>query len=433
MNEVERAEGAFYGLAMGEALGRPAEGAKPGAVKSAYGVLRDYADSEKILPIEKIYKWTMPGLYASGSQQAIALLDSLVQDRGFTPEKFAERLVALSVGSEFQFGVYRNSGRNFRLCVTELKQGRQWTETGRDSAGNAAAVRVAPIGVYFREHEERLVDAAIRASLITHKNPIAISAAVSVALFVAFAINDEEIISASPAKLLEYLATRTHNAEKTLRERYSDYLTGEWRETLHFFSETLLGLSQEADRGAAKAGEWIAKNADAVSSNTVTRPTLGVAPASVAFSIYLAATHKSDFEKALTTAVNSGGEAASIGAMTGAMAGAISGASAIPERWMKNLANRKQLKVRAESLAAGKWFKSKAEDLYQMEYGLTDREHRDRLARMKKLGVDFPEKSSSMKLSEPEPINEKFDVKKYRRQQEKMKRWMKYAPPESWK
>lgn len=432
MDEVERAEGTMYGIAVGEALGRPAEGARPGAVKTAYGVLRDFQDPEKILPASKIYKWTMPGLYASGTQQAVALLDSVIQDRGFSPEKFAARLVALSVGAEYQFGVFRNPGRNFRMSVTELKQGMEWTATGKDSAGNAAAVRVAPLGVYFRDNTDKLTDAVVRASLLTHKNVIAISAAISVALFIAAAVNDDDMMNLDSSDLLEELSSRLATAENMMSDRYGIYLAEDWKKNIHFFSKTLKGLSDCVGGSRDSVSDWIAGNADIISGNKVTRPTLGVAPASVVFSIYLATVHRGDFEKALVDAVNSGGEAASVGAMTGAMSGAICGTSGIPDRWMKSLANRKQIRVRAESLSSGKWLKSKAEDLYEMEYGLTSREHEDRLSRMRKAGVEFPEKGKVDKMSTPEPISEKFDAKKYRREQERMKRLMKYTPPESW-
>jgi hypothetical protein len=143
----------------------------------------------------------------------------------------------------------------------------------------------------------------------------------------------------------------------------------------------------------------------------------------VLFAIYGAVSHPDSFEEAVLSAVNEGGDADTVGAITGAVSGALRGADAIPERWLKGLANRKQIKARAEALAAGKWMPGKLEDLYEMEYGLTQREHDERLARMKKFGVDFPEKKKLGNLSEPEPASGKFDRKKQRRELNRFKQW----------
>ena len=128
--------------------------------------------------------------------------------------------------------------------------------------------------------------------------------------------------------------------------------------------------------------------------------------------------------------MDAGGETAAMGAIAGAAAGALHGTAGLPDRLSAQLANRKQLKVRAGALAVRKWKKSRIENLYDMEYGLTRREHEERLARMRKAGIEFPAKGKTQKISAPQPIEEKYDAKKFRRQQRRLKEWARYLPPE---
>jgi ADP-ribosylglycohydrolase len=53
--------------------------------------------------------------------------------------------------------------------------------------------------------------------------------------------------------------------------------------------------------------------------------------------------HPYDFESAVLTAINAGGDADTIGAMTGALSGAFNGARAIPSRWLTELEKKDYL------------------------------------------------------------------------------------------
>lgn len=421
MYDIEdRIKGSFFGLVVGDALGAPLEGAKPGAIKSAYKVVRDYVDREAILGREKIYRWRKPGLYTDDTQQALVLLDSLLQDRGLHPAKLAERFVELSNGSEYSFGAYRGAGRNFKQSVEDLKRGVEWSRSGRDTAGNGAAMRIAPIALYYYENLDEMADAAVRASLITHRNPLGISAAVGVAYIVARCLREQEPEAALAKTIISDAAGFCRKSELMLKERYAVHFYYDYEKQLHIFSAALEELAARFGDDPEKVCGWIAKNADRHTTAPIARPTMGFALASVVYSIYIAMKHIDSFEEAVVTAVNSGGDADTIGAMTGAMSGAMHGAAAIPERWLSPLANRKQLKARAEAMATKTWPKKKMESLYEMEYSITGREHAERLSRMRKAGVEFPEPNRD-KLSAPIPIKEKFDAKKFRKELKKMK------------
>lgn len=426
----DRIEGAVLGMAVGDALGASIDKAKPGALKNACRRVTTYVDPEKVFGRQKLFKWRKPGLYSVHTQQALVVLDSLLQDRGFRPEKVAGRMAELAKGAEFRTGVYRGCSRGLALTLTQLRQGANWDMAGRNSPSNEAAVRAVPIALYYRENEDEMVDAAARAALITHRNIIAVAAACAVALLVRGMMREEDAFMAGGAAAMTALAADCRKHEEIVTERYAHVFLEGYEDSRGLFSDALEGVAERFDSPADRVGKWIAQHADPHASNTVKRPTLDIALASVVYAIYLSILKTDGYESAVLEVVNAGGETAAMGAITGAVAGARHGAAALPPGLEESLANRKQIKVRAEALAARKWKKSRIEDIYEMEYGLSKRELDEKLARMRKAGVEFPEKKKSQKMSEPRPIDEKFDAKKFRREKRRLKKWSQFIPPD---
>lgn len=419
----DRIIGTMFGLAIGDALGAPVEGAKQGAIRNAYKKLTDYVDAEGWVGREKIYKWRKPGLYTDDTQQALVLLDSVLQDRGLNPDSAAKRFADLARGAEYRFGVYRGAGSSFKSAIADYRQGITWSACGGNSFGPGAASRIAPVAVYYHKDLDQMAIKVIEASLFTHKNPVGISAALAVAYLISRCLATEELAKEDTAELIVSCADFCRQKEDMLARDYGHYLHEYEDRMLHVISGGLTGLAERIGNDRKRVLEWIVSHAALFSDVELTRPSVKFAPACVVFAIYEALSHPDSIEDAIVSAVNEGGDADTVGAITGAISGALHGVEAIPERWMKNLANRKQLKARAEALAAGKWMPGKLEDLYEMEYGLTGREHEERLARMKKFGVDFPEKKHLDKLSEPEVIHGKYDRKKQRREIRRFKQW----------
>ncbi|OQA88102.1 MAG: ADP-ribosyl-(dinitrogen reductase) glycohydrolase [bacterium ADurb.Bin236] len=426
---IDAKTGTVMGLAAGDALGAPVEGAKPGAIKSAFRRVCDFVDPADMLAGEKIYKWRKPGLYTDETQQALALLDSLLLDKGLNPEKAAARLADLSRGAEFRHGVYRGASGALMKSATSLRQGAVWSLSGLDTDSNGAAARVAPVAVYFHANPGAVADNAAKSALFTHRNFVGVAAAAAVARAVYLLLDMDELEPRDRPAFVSQLAAICAEDEEMIADRYGAHLFDFDAEARTFISSTLCGLAERVDGPPAETADWIASNASRRSRVSISRPSAPAAAASVVFSVFLAVRHSASFEDALVEAVNAGGDSDAVGAMTGAMSGALHGFSSIPERWLKGLANRKQLTARAQALASGKWMKSKLEDLYELEYGLTRREHEERLARMRKAGVEFPDnKSAPAAFSEPTPADEKFDRKKFRREQSRLKRWAAFSP-----
>ncbi len=393
--QADRVMGSVLGLAVGDALGAPVEGAKHGSIKNAYKRIVDYVDAEEWVGREKIYKWRKPGVYTDDTQRALALLESVLRDKGLNPRSAAERLVALARGAEFYFGVYRGANGEFRRTVTDLRQGRPWTDSGSESPGNGPASCIAPVALFYRNNLDEMAEHVAEAAIISNRNPASVSAAIAVSYLIVKCVELGEIEENDKAGIIDSAAGFCREKEQLVEDRFGRHFGIDHQKSLHCFSDTLKGLAWNYGAGQPHVTEWIVENAALLSGVVITRPTHCHATASVVLAIYLAVKNSESFEAAVEAAVNEGGDADTVAAVVGAISGALHGADAIPDRWIKGLANRKQIKARAEMLAAGKWMPSKIEDLYEMEYGITRREHEERLTKMKKFGVDFPEKKKS--------------------------------------
>ena len=107
----------------------------------------------------------------------------------------------------------RGYGPSMYRLLASIREGVAWQEAapaqfgGQGSYGNGAAMRAAPIGAYFAEDLENVVEQSILASVVTHAHPEAIAGAIAVALAAALASRGNgEIIQETGADFLNAVA-----------------------------------------------------------------------------------------------------------------------------------------------------------------------------------------------------------------------------------
>jgi ADP-ribosylglycohydrolase len=87
----------------------------------------------------------------------------------------------------------RGYGPSMHRLLRSLRAGNPWKEAatgqfaGQGSFGNGAAMRVTPIGAYFAEAMDDVVEQAVRSAQITHTHPEAIAGSIAVAVAAAWA------------------------------------------------------------------------------------------------------------------------------------------------------------------------------------------------------------------------------------------------------
>ena len=287
---LDAAGGALLGTFVGDAMGMPVEGWSRQQIVSEHGILRGFVEGR--LPA---------GTYTDDTEMALAMAVSLVECGGFDPEDMARRFAE-------HFTLWR--GYTPRICgvVSKLRSGAAWNSVAGPSWGNGGAMRIAPLGVAMCGSAD-LIQAAEESCKITHTHPNGVAGAVVQALGVSEAVR---------RGLLSLGLDRVELAELWVSAA-SEYGEGMVR-----------ALRRLADLRAGPDPEDKAQTLSTVFPCDVSAA--GAVPAALAAFLW-----SEDFEDAVVTAVNAGGDSDTVGAMAGALAGAYYGASQIPEDLLAGL------------------------------------------------------------------------------------------------
>jgi ADP-ribosylglycohydrolase len=355
-------------MAIGDALGAPLEGLSSQQIRTHYGRVRNYVDGVQAWK-RKPYRWRMPGLYSDDTQQALAVSDVLLDFRRVDQERLADLYLGLMTPKGSFVGAHRGIGRSFRHVLSALERGVPAHLTGQPTAGIGAAMRIAPIPLYFGDESGLMFESAMAASLMTHRDIRSLSGALAVAHSI------RRLVAGEPSNpsLVFRIASDLARDEERIADCYSDivlklekYACSLPRAVAN--TESLLDLQRDAAL-AALVDEANHHGADPVCK----RPTMGFPPACIPTCLYLLLS-TGTFEEAVTEVVNLGGDTDTAGAILGAMAGAHYGVEAIPARWLDGLQNRDGIEARAIALARRSTRGLHIPDLIATEHALSRKE-----------------------------------------------------------
>ncbi|MEU0543156.1 ADP-ribosylglycohydrolase family protein [Nocardia sp. NPDC005978] len=201
---------------------------------------------------------------------------------------------------------YRGYGAGTVVVLHEIRDGRHWREAaaaafaGRGSWGNGAAMRVAPLGAYFADSPDRAAAEAALSAELTHAHPEAILGAMAVAVAAAHAAATRGKPCA-PAELFDAVEPYLIDGRVAAGIRRA---------------RTLLG------RSLPEAAYELGNGAQVSAQDTVP------------FTLWVAATHLTDYPAAITACIEAGGDADTTAAIVGGIVAANTGVSAIPPAWL---------------------------------------------------------------------------------------------------
>lgn len=299
MSDLNKYYGCFLGLAIGDAYGAPFEGG----------------------PIERLL-WKVIGKtkdgkarYTDDTQMSIDLAVSFIQNRSVVQEH-----LAATFAKSYQWS--RGYGPSAAWVLKKIKKGAKWQDVNRKkfkdgSFGNGAAMRAPILAMCFPEDKERLNDAVVMCSEVTHAHPLAIEGAKLIAFVTYVALHDwdtEEILKALP----------------TWCE------SNEYRTKLAFCVDSVKALD--------------------IVPNGILRRALGngvAATQSCVTAIYFALVFRNQSLNAMLERVcKLGGDADTIGAMAGAIWGAFNGCGAIDESKIHSIESSTEIIELSEQLHA---------------------------------------------------------------------------------
>jgi ADP-ribosylglycohydrolase len=345
LSRIDRVRGCLLGLAVGDALGAPLEGLTAQQIKTHYGRVKNYVDGVQAWK-RKPYRWRLRGLYSDDTQQALALCDVLLDWCRVDPDRLVEIYLSMATPRGPFVGAHRGIGRSFRHVLADLERGVSPRRSGQKTAGIGAAMRIAPIPLYFADARDAMFDSVMAASIMTHRDIRSLSGALAVAHAVRRLTMGED----RAASLLLWVAADVVRDETRIAGEFADVVISFERHS-RAISRAVAHAESVLDVPRERALAAIVEEANRHGAEPMCkRPTMGFPPACIPTCFYLLVTTDS-FEEALTEVINLGGDTDTTGAILGALAGAHYGAGQIPSRWLEGLQNREGIDVRARALA----------------------------------------------------------------------------------
>jgi ADP-ribosyl-[dinitrogen reductase] hydrolase len=298
VNERDRCRGALLGLAVGDALGAPLEGADPDT--AARAVARG-------LEMSGGGRWA-PGEWTDDTALALALAESIVEQGLLDAEDLAQRYIQWAKVDG------KGIGRTTRGALVDARgaedarvRARRHYARMRFAAGNGTVMRATPIALAARTLAEA-VEVARRDAELTHADPIAgvTSAALCAALLAIRAEADP--LAAASAQAVDH--PRLGHALAAVR------------------------AGEHAELATLAAG-----------------PEAGACWTTLAVALY-ALTTFDDYEAGVSWTIGLGGDVDTNAAVTGALFGCRHGQRAIPNRWLATLHDHERITRAADGLAA---------------------------------------------------------------------------------
>lgn len=311
----KRIQGALAGLAVGDALGLPAEGLSRGVIRRL-----GWNRWRHRLILGR-------GMLSDDTEHALYTARCLIQADG-DANRFAACL-----GWRLRWwlaGLPAGIGMATGRAIFKLWLGFPPRSSGVWSAGNGPAMRSPIIGAACAADRERMAALVAGSTRITHRDPKALTGAMAVAIGAAFGVS--------------------HGCElsKTSREK----LFREWRDLAPL--DEAWGELLEAMEASLGEGASVEAFADRIGE---TEGVSGYIYHTVPVALYAWLRHYGDFARALTSVLDLGGDTDTVGAITGALAGASSGVEGIPNEWIDGIVDypRSASLIRASGEALAAW------------------------------------------------------------------------------
>lgn len=301
MNVRSKFVGGMLGTALGDAIGELAFSAPSEAVLQS-----------KIAKAERL-------VYTDDTAMAIGLAESLLEVGRLDTQKLGDTWRAnyerepwrgYAIGPPTIFALVARHEMSYSDAASSLFG-------GHGSFGNGAAMRIAPVGLFFYDSQDLYEQARLSAA-VTHTHAIGIDGAAVLARAIAQAVvlspQDPLPVTSFCQELIDFARTQE--------------VRGKMTQVKHLILEQI-----PAHEAARRLGQSVAVHE------------------SMPFAVYAFVRYPDSFESCLLCATLNGGDRDTVGAMACAISGAYLGDDAIPQAWRDKLENRQYIERLACDLA----------------------------------------------------------------------------------
>jgi ADP-ribosyl-[dinitrogen reductase] hydrolase len=366
---TDRIKGSIMGTLIGDALGvGPHWYYDLDELKATYGPWIDDYVAEKP---GRYHGGLQPGDVSQTGQVVILLLESVAECDGYDEDDFTRRLDGLLAtldGTPFS-GRYTDSAMRYVWQARHL--GIDWSEAGSFQDTSEAAIRAPILACRYAKDVELASEKMVANIKLTHRDVVNAGDSTAFGLTVCALVNGVPLGEVTNVlTTLGRLPGPSSTIDDDSRRRQVPHLPPEWE-------NASLDLTVSGTPVATPAGSDVpalvpySKFIDAVIQNrhiyeAAHDPAITIEPASAVCGLYgryciiggvvppatyLAARFEEDFEMAVLSAINGGGNNMARAALTGALSGAQVGLSGIPERFITGLVDHERLLTLAERVA----------------------------------------------------------------------------------
>jgi poly(ADP-ribose) glycohydrolase ARH3 len=258
-------------------------------------------------------------IYTDDTVMAIGLAESILQVGHLDPQHLGDTFRAnymrepwrgYAIGPPTIFALVAERGISYPQAARSLFG-------GQGSFGNGAAMRIAPVGLFFHAAPDLYEQVRISAT-VTHAHPVGIDGAAVLARAIAGALTlsprQPFLIEAFCGELIAF--ARTPEIRDKLKQ-----------------VQTLVADQLPPSEAAQQLGRGVAVQE------------------SMPFALYAFLRYPGSFEECLLCAILNGGDRDTLGAMACALSGTYLGVDAIPPSWLEKLENRPYIQRLARDLA----------------------------------------------------------------------------------
>jgi ADP-ribosylglycohydrolase len=308
----------MFGLAYGDALGKPTEFMDYPAIVSRYG-----PDGPRRLEGE-------PALVTDDTQMALAVGEALLEVRRPTVQRLEPVLRRRFLAWAYSPENDRAPGMTCLRAIGALADGRPWIEaTQTGSKGCGANMRVTPVGLVPGLTDDQRAGVAQFQAALTHGHPTGLAAS-ELTAYAVYWLRD----GLAPADLLGALRDRCDEQRKNYR---GDWLGDLWRRPLVDSPEEFIARGWDE---CAAALDRVAAGLDAGGFTGDPCLVTGggwIAEEALATALYCYLISPDEPVAVLGRAAASSGDSDSIACLAGAFAGAVLGLGAWPAGWQTQI------------------------------------------------------------------------------------------------
>lgn len=316
MKKENRILGAFYGQALGDAMGMPSELWPRSRVKSYFGWIDRFLPG----PAENNAAcYFNTAEFTDDTSMALALADAIIECQGEIEPAIIGRNIMIWAEN---FDAFNKNvlGPTSKIALNAIKQGTPIADLENNGVTNGAAMRVSPLGCLLPTHSlDDFIEQVAVASSPTHKSDVAIAGAVAIAWAISKAIDGD-----SWQQICDQLPAVAKAAQEKNITTFSASMAA--RIELALFTAR---NSQGTEQGMEQIYQLVGAGTSTIES----------VPAAIAM-VEMAQT---DPNRCAILCANLGGDTDTIGAMATAICGALHGIESIDSALKQQLDSVNQL------------------------------------------------------------------------------------------